>query len=72
MVDTQLLDEAIRESGKTKKHLAKKCNMTVQTFRLKRQNVFPFNTDDVETLCKELNISTLTRKEKIFFAPKVD
>lgn len=72
MVNTQLLDEAIRESGKSKTHLAKKCNMSIQSFRLKRKNIYPFTTDDVDTLCEELNIKTLTKKEKIFFANNVD
>jgi hypothetical protein len=72
MVNTQLLDEAIRESGKSKTHLAKKCNMSIQSFRLKRKNIYPFTTNDVDTLCEELNIKTLTKKEKIFFANSVD
>lgn len=72
MVNTQLLDDAIRKSGKSRTHLAKKCNMSIQTFRLKRRNVYPFSTDDVETLCDELDIKTLTQKEKIFFAKNVD
>lgn len=72
MVNTQLLDEAIRESGKSKTHLAKKCNMSIQSFRLKRKNIYPFTTNDVDTLCEELNIKTLTKKEKIFFANGVD
>ena len=72
MVNTQLLDEAIRESGKSKTHLAKKCNMSIQSFRLKRKNIYPFTTNDVDTLCEELNIKTLTKKEKIFFANNVD
>ena len=72
MVNTQLLDEAIHESGKSKTHLAKKCNMTVQSFRLKRLNKSPFTTDDVNTLCDELDIKTLTRKERIFFAKNVE
>ena len=72
MVNTQLLDEAIRESGKSKTHLAKKCNMSIQSFRLKRKNIYPFTTNDVDTLCDELNIKTLTKKEKIFFANNVD
>ena len=72
MVDTQLLDEAIQESGKSKTYLAKKCNMSLQSFRLKRLNVFPFSTDNVDTLCDELDIKTLTRKERIFFAKNVE
>lgn len=72
MVNTQLLDEAIKESGKSKTHLAKKCNMSLQAFRLKRKNIFPFTTDDVDILCDELNIKTLTQKERVFFAKNVD
>ena len=72
MVNTQLLDEAIRQSGKHKSYLADKLNMSIQTFRLKRLNVSAFNTDDVETLCKELDIKTLTQKERIFFAKNVE
>lgn len=72
MVDTQLLDKAIQDSGKSKTYLAKKCNMSVQSFRLKRLNRFPFSTDNVNTLCDELNIKTLTQKERIFFAKNVE
>lgn len=72
MVNTQLLDEAIRQSGKRKSFLADRLNMSVQTFRLKRLNISAFNTDDVDTLCRELNIKTLTEKDKIFFAKNVD
>lgn len=72
MVNTQLLDEAIAESGKSKSFLADKCDMSIQTFRLKRLNVSPFTTKEVEVLCDELNIKPLTRKERIFFAKNVD
>ena len=70
LVNTQLLDEAIKQSGKSKSHLASKCNMSIQSFRLKRLNIYPFTTDDVEVLCNELNIKTLVQKDKIFFAKK--
>ena len=70
MVDTQLLDDAIRKSGKTKSFLSDKCGMSVQTFRLKRLNISPFTTYEVEVLCNELDIKPLSRKEKIFFAKK--
>ena len=72
MVDTQLLDEKIEQSGKRKSYLANKCGMSVQTFRLKRLNVSPFNTDEVESLCDELCIKTLSEKDRIFFKKKVD
>lgn len=70
MVNTQLLDEAIDASGKTKKHLAGKLGMSVQTFRLKRLNQSAFDMDDVEILCNELNIKGLARRKQIFLVPK--
>ena len=72
MVDTQLLDISIQESGKTKSYLAKKCGISLQAFRLKRKNISPFTSDEVNVLCDELDIKALTRKEKIFFSKKVD
>ena len=72
MVNTQLIDDAILKSGKSKSFLADKCGMSIQTFRLKRLNISPFTTDEVEKLCEELDIKTLSLKEKIFFAKNVD
>ena len=72
MVNTQLLDDTIKQSGKSKSFLADKCDMSIQTFRLKRLNVSPFTTDEVEVLCNELGIRQLSLKEKIFFAKNVE
>ena len=72
MVNTQLLDESIKQSGKTKSFLASKCGITLQSFRLKRNNLSFFNTDEVDVLCDELNIRSLRDKERIFFAKNVD
>ena len=72
MVDTQLLDERIEQSGKSKTFLANKCGITVQSFRLKRKNISCFNTDQVDILCNELSIRSLRDKERIFFAKNVD
>lgn len=72
MVDTQHLEWLISESGKSKKHLAKKLGMSVQSFRLKATNVYDFTTTQVDILCTELGIKTLSEKERTFFAKKVD
>jgi len=72
MVDTQLLDEKIEQSGKSKSFLANKCGISIQSFRMKRLNLSFFNTDQVDILCSELDIKTLREKEKIFFAKNVD
>ena len=68
MVDTQYLDLLIKESGKTKSHLAKKLGCSRQYFTMKCNNKAPFTTNDVCILCKELNVTKLTDKERLFFA----
>jgi hypothetical protein len=72
MVDTQFLEAKIAASGKTKKHLASKMGMSLQSFRLKSTNKYDFTTTQVDILCGELGITKLSEKEKIFFAKKVD
>ena len=72
MVNTQLLDEKIKLSGKSKTFLARKCGISIQSFRMKRLNVSKFDTDQVDILCDELSIKSLREKEKIFFVKNVD
>ena len=67
MVDTQLLEEEIKKSGKTKSYLAEKLGCTIQSLRLKIKGVYDFTTTQVEILCSELGITSLVKKEKIFF-----
>ena len=66
MVDTQLLESKIAESGKTKTHICKKLGCALQTFKAKTDNKFPFTLDEVDILREELNITTLGEMEKIF------
>ena len=72
MVNTQMLEKAITDSGKTKRFLADRLGRSVQSFRLKRTNANFFNTDEVAILCDELDITKLSDKEKIFFAKNVE
>lgn len=67
MVDTVLLEDRIKTSGKTKSFLAGACSITIQSLRRKMYNVSEFNSSEISTLCDELNISRLSDKEKIFF-----
>ena len=67
MVDTQLLEEEIKRSGKKKTYLAEKCNCSLQALRLKIQGKYDFSTTQLDVLCTELGITSLTKKEKIFF-----
>ena len=67
MVDTQYINEVIKNSGKKKSYLADKIGCSRQSFSAKLRNRSQFTTDNVAILCNELNISKLTDKEKIFF-----
>lgn len=67
MVNTQMLEDLIKESGKKKSYLADKLGLSIQSFRLKCSNKSVFNTNEVAILCSELGITRLTDKEKIFF-----
>lgn len=68
MVNTEKLNMKIKDSGKTKTHLAKKAGISLTTLRSKINNLYPFNSDEMEVLCSELGIKALTEKESIFFA----
>ncbi len=67
MVNTQLLEEEIKNSGKRKSYLAKQCNCSIQALRLKIIGKYDFSSTQIDVLCTELGITSLTKKEKIFF-----
>lgn len=68
MTNTQLLEEAIKNSGRKKMYLAEKCGLTTPGFRNKLLNKHPFTTEEVKALCKELDIKSATRMKEIFLA----
>lgn len=68
MVNTELLNLKIKESGLKKSQLCKAMGITYQAFRLKRNNVCAFTSQEVNTLCELLNIRTMTEMKKIFFS----
>lgn len=67
MVDTELLEQKIIESGKKIGYLAEKLGISRQYFRMKCKNKADFTNRETDILCNELSITTLTEKEKIFF-----
>lgn len=67
LVDTLYLETVIKESGKKKSYLADKLGISVQSLRLKITNVNDFKNSETDILCKELGITSLKTKEKIFF-----
>ena len=68
MTNKKLLEDKISLSGKTKRHLAKKCGLSYQGFFNCLNGRAEFNTSHVKVLCDELNITALKEKEAIFFA----
>lgn len=67
MVDTQMLETIINDSGKKRTYLAEKIGISVQSLKLKIDNKSDFKSNEVMGLCQELGITKLTDKEKIFF-----
>ena len=70
MTNTELLEEKILKSGKKKRHLAKKVNLSLGGFRNCVINKAEWKASQIDTLCVELDITDLTEKEAIFFARK--
>ena len=68
MVQTELLNSKIEKSGLKKSQLCKAMGITYQAFRLKRNNVSAFTSEEVNTLCELLKIKTMAEMKKIFFS----
>lgn len=66
MGNPQYLEEFISASGKKKGYLADVLGVSRQTFAKKSKNPSSFTNLQTEILCKELNISKLTDRQKIF------
>ena len=71
MVNTELLNSKIKESGLKKSELCKAMGITYQAFRLKINNVSAFTSQEVNTLCEFLNIRTMAEMKKNFFSKNV-
>lgn len=68
MVNTELLDVKIEESGLKKSQLCKAMGITYQAFRLKRNNACKFTAQEVNILCELLNVKSMAEMKKIFFS----
>lgn len=68
MTNTDLLKEIIAKSGYKLEYLADKCGITRQALSNKIANRNNFMAEEIAVLCRELKISSLTEKERIFFA----
>lgn len=68
MTNTEMLRNLISKSGFKLEYLAAKCGITRQSLSNKITNRNLFTAKEIEILCRELKVNTLTDKERIFFA----
>ena len=68
MTNTALLEEYIIKSGKKKKYLAEKVRLSTAGFRNCCINEAEFKASQIDILCGELSINTLTERQAVFFA----
>lgn len=68
MTDTVLLENRISASGKKKYYLAEKVGLSRAGFRNCMINKAEFTASQIDILCEELSITSLTERFAIFFA----
>lgn len=72
MIDLVMLNDIIKQSGKTQKHIAQSMGLTREGLRLKLIGQSDFKTEEVNSICRELGINNAMMRNRIFFAKKVD
>lgn len=72
MTDTERLRKIISKSGLKYSYIAEKIGLTYQGFKNKIENKNLFNVEEVDKLCKLLDITDIYQKEEIFFAKQGD
>ncbi len=72
MTDTKELLKVIDESGLRKGYIAERLGITTYGLQRKVENRSQFKAGEIKILCDILNITSLERKEQIFFNEIVD
>ena len=68
MVNWELLDKKIEESGLKRGYIYENLEITRYGWSKKRTRGTDFSVKQIHTLCKLLNIKSLREKDEIFFA----
>lgn len=71
MVDKELLDKKMLESGYKTGYIAEQLGVTRSALCYKRRGLRPFRAAEIYVLCNLLNL-TQEEKKKIFFAQQVN
>ena len=72
MTNTEELKRIIEESGLRKGFIAKQLGLTTYGFKRKVENESQFKAEEIQKLCEVLNITSLKKKDDIFFNENVD
>lgn len=72
MTNTKLLKEKIAEVGIKKGVMAEKLGLSRPGFTKKLNGQTDFKSEEILKMCEMLNITSLTERERIFFAKTVD
>ncbi len=68
MLNKNLLKGAIAEKGLTQGRLAELIGMSENTLSSRMVGSSPFNTDEIDEICKVLEIENNNKKAEIFLA----
>lgn len=72
MTDTVRLNNEIKKSGLKKGWIAAELGLSSYGFWRKVNNENQFKAGEIKVLCRLLKITSLKKKDKIFFADEVD
>jgi hypothetical protein len=72
MTDTVRLKEEIKRSGLKKGWIALELGLSSYGFQRKINNESEFKAGEIKSLCQLLKITSLKKKEEIFFNDRVD
>lgn len=72
MINSELLEKKIQESGLKKKYIAEQLGISLRSLHRKIGNESSFTIRQITILCKVLKITTLTEKDKIFLQKSVN
>lgn len=67
MVNTQLLDKKIKDSGLKSGFIIEKLGISRNAFDKKKKNIHPFRGSEIYVLCDLLKITEESEKMNIFF-----
>ncbi|WP_313579543.1 hypothetical protein [Lacrimispora sp.] len=72
MTDTVRINNEIKKSGLKKRWIAAELGLSSYGFLRKINNENQFKAEEIKELCRLLKITSLRKKDEIFFADNVD